>query len=237
MGANYAAHKVSTPAIASLIAKLPRIDDAIGMTYKQQDHVFYLLTFPSGDLTICFDVNEQLWHTRSFLDANGVEHRHRANCMAQAYGKVLCGDFANGQLYSMDTNVYTDYGNPIVRRRSFPHLLNDGNRVSYPVFRADMDCGNEFDVPGGAWSLGFGPGFGPAGQFSYDNAYLRWSDDRGHTFGNPVGQSLGNTGNYIRQMQWLKTGMARDRVFELFWAAPVDTALMGAWIMPEPAGT
>jgi hypothetical protein len=237
MGANYAARKISTPAISSLISKLPRIDDAIGMTYKQQDHVFYMLTFPSGDLTVVYDTTENLWHTRAFNDVNGVEHRHRANCMAQAYGTVVCGDFANGQLYSLDINAFTDFGNPIVRRRSFPHLLLDGKRVSYSFFRADMDCGNVFAIPAGAWSDGFSSGFGPPVQRAFDECYLRWSDDRGHSFGNPVAQSLGNTGNYIRQMQWTKLGMARDRVFELFWAAPVDTALMGAWVDPTPAGS
>lgn len=237
MGANYAAQRISTPAIAALIDALPRIDDAVGMTYKQQDHVFYMLTFPTGDKTIVFDVTEGLWHERTFTDVNGIEHRHRANCIANAYNTLVCGDFSNGQLYKLDLNAFTDAGAPIVRRRSFPHLLNSSKRVSYPGFRADMDCGNAFAAPQGAWSSGFSPGFGPPAQLSFDEVYLRWSDDRGHTFGNMVPQLLGPTGNYLAQLQWLKLGMARDRVFELIWSAPVDTALMGAWLDPLPGAT
>jgi hypothetical protein len=65
--------------------------------------------------------------------------------------------------------------------------------------------------------------------------YLDWSDDRGHTFGNPVGQSMGGQGEYLTQAQWQRLGLARDRVFRLTWTSPVRTALQGAWIEAQPA--
>ena len=240
-GSNYTANKISTPAIAALLSKLVRVDDAIGMTYKQQDHVFYMLTFPSADRTIVYDVTEGLWHERSFNDVNGVEHRHRANCMCAVAnsgypGTIVAGDFMNGNLYAMDLDNYTDFGAPIVRRRSFPHLLNDGKRQAYNAFRADMDMGGLF--PGG--DAQFASNFT---QFNADQVYLRWSDDRGHTWGNPVGQPLGannpqgGMGGYLSQAQWRQLGSARDRVFELFWSPPVNTALQGAWVDATPAAS
>jgi hypothetical protein len=238
MGANQAAQRISTPAVAHEIQKYARLDDAIGMTYKQDDHVFYVLTFPTADVTWVYDLTEKLWHRRSYLDANGIEHRHRANCMAFAYGTNVVGDFANGNLYAFDLGVFDDAGSPIVRRRSFPHLLNDGKRMTYGAFRADMQYGEAYRAgQGNPWSLGFGPGFGPVTQFQLDEVYLRWSDTRGRTFGNPVGQPLGPEGAFETQAQWRQLGMGRDRVFELFWAMPVETALQGAWIDATPAGT
>ena len=65
--------------------------------------------------------------------------------------------------------------------------------------------------------------------------YLSWSDDRGHTFGNPVGLSLGGVGQYLTAMQWRRLGLGRDRVFQLEWSGTADTALAGAWIVAEPA--
>ena len=59
---------------------------------------------------------------------------------------------------------------------------------------------------------------------------LRWSDDRGRTFGNPVAGSIGATGNYLTSIQYNRLGMARDRVFEVSWDAPVDTGLQGAFV-------
>lgn len=64
--------------------------------------------------------------------------------------------------------------------------------------------------------------------------YLRWSDDRGRTFGNPVSQSLGAQGQYITQPQWNRLGRARDRIFEVYGVMPGRFAIQGAWLDPEP---
>jgi hypothetical protein len=65
--------------------------------------------------------------------------------------------------------------------------------------------------------------------------YLSWSDDRGRSFSNPVGASLGSVGEYLTSVQWRRLGMGRDRVFVLEWSAPVATALQGGWIEATPA--
>lgn len=65
--------------------------------------------------------------------------------------------------------------------------------------------------------------------------FLIWSDDRGHSFGNPVGQSLGGDGEYIKSLQWQRLGVARDRVFQIEWSCAKPTALQGAWVEVTPA--
>lgn len=65
--------------------------------------------------------------------------------------------------------------------------------------------------------------------------YLSYSDDRGRSFSDPVGASLGAIGEYLTQVQWRRLGMGRDRVFAVEWSAPVATALQGAWIEATPA--
>jgi len=64
---------------------------------------------------------------------------------------------------------------------------------------------------------------------------LAWSDDRGHHFGSPVTQPIGQDGQYVTSLQWQRLGMARDRVFEASWSVPMHTALQGAWLTAEPA--
>ena len=220
-GTNYAAQRISTGAIAAQLSTYATVTDAIGMTYKQQDHIFYLLTFPTANKTWVFDVSENLWHERFWLDNNGGENRHRANCIAYAGpgygGAVVVGDWQNGALYNFDLNNYTDAGNPIVRRRGFPHFVADGKRVSYPAFRADMETG-EWNPPATL------------------TVYLRWSDDRGRSWGNPIAQQspAGISAGSLFQPKWSQLGMARDRVFELFWSDAVPTALQGAWLDPPP---
>lgn len=216
-GANYAAKKISTPAIADLIRKKVAaaggvFSDAIGMTYKQDDHVFYILTFPTADFTIVYDLSENLWHERAWTDDDGVEHRHRANCVIAAYGQILVGDWENGNLYTFELDAFTDNGDPIVRRRGFRHVTDDGELVEIAAFRPDMQVGN----------------YAPDATLDVS---LRWSIDRGRTFGNPLIESVA-AGGYERRLNFQNLGLGYDWVFEVFWSSPVDTAINGAWIDP-----
>lgn len=218
-GTAYKADIISTPAISDAIGKYTKISDAIGFCYQQGSHIFYMLTFPTASKTWCYDLSTQLWHERAYVDSNGNLQRHRANCVAQAYNTTIVGDWQNGKLYSFDLNNYTDDGNPIIRLRSFPHLVSDGDRVSYTNFMADIEVGTELD-----------PSVDP-------QITLRWSNDRGVSYGNGLMQSLGRSGEYRVVPSWSRLGFARDRVFELSWSAACASALNGAWIQVEKMET
>lgn len=225
-GEGYQARRISTWAIANAIQQAlesgASIADAQGMVYKQQDHVFYVLTFPSADFTYVYDVTEELWHQRTWTDpASGEAHRVRFNCCALAYNVNVCADWENGNIYTLDLATYTDNGAPIVRTRAFPHLVNDGKRVSYDALRLDIECGD-------------GYANAPTQQPLIS---LAVSDDRGRTFWNAPTQSLGQVGNYLAQPQWRQLGLARDRVFKVSWSEGVFTALQGAWLDVTPSET
>lgn len=221
MSDGYAFRQVSTHAIEQDIQSYSTISDAIGYCHQIEGHLFYVLTFPTADKTWSFDIATGQWHRRASIDGNGVLHRHRSNCYAFAYGMNFVGDYQNGNLYTLSNEVFTDNGVPIPRIRSFPHMVEDGNRVIYRQFQADMATGQIAD----------GDTADPP-QLS-----LRWSDDKGFTFGNPVMQSMGATGQYITSPNWQRLGMARDRVFELSWSVNADTALNGGWINVVDAAT
>jgi len=236
-GAGYAAKRISTHAIEADIASYARIDDAIGYCYEFQGHAFYVLTFPTADKSWAYEIGTGQWHQLAYSDANGNLRRHRANCCAFAYGKNVVGDWQNGQLYALDPNVFTDNGTPIVRIRSFPHMLDDGKRVTYNLFTCDIQVGTiEAPVITGAdFQNDFNNDFGPADiTRGAPLLSLRWSDDRGVTYGNPRIGSLGETGEYLTTVTFWRLGMARDRVFEVSWSVPVKTALLGAFIEVTP---
>lgn len=215
----YQLRKISTYALEAVWASYQTISDAVGYTYQDQGHVFYVLTFPTEDKTWVFDTAEGLWHERAWMDSNGDFHRHRANCHAFAYDTHVVGDFENGRLYRLDPNVYTDNGSAIRRVRSFPHMVAEGKRVIYRQFLADMEVGRA-DLTG----------VPPLVE-------LRWSDTRGASYGQPVLQTLGASGQFLTSVQWRRLGTARDRVFELSWSMPYKTALSGAFIDLEVCAT
>jgi hypothetical protein len=218
---NYTVDEISTPAIVAEFKTYTNITDAIGYCFQQQDHAFYVLTFPSANKTWAYELKTKQWHELAWTDADGDLNRFRANCAIFAFGKNLIGDWENGKLYSLESDIFTDDGNPVVRIRTFPHLINDGKRVVYTQFIVDMSVG----------------GTDPSDLNNSPLLSLRWSDDRGRTYGNSVIQSIGAGGDYLKQISYWRLGMARDRVFEISWSSPVKTALNGAFVEMQSAAT
>jgi hypothetical protein len=223
--AGYRTERISTYAIEEELRTYTRIDDAIGWCYQISGHTFYVLTFPGADHTWCYDVGTKEWHEWGWIDTNGDEHRHRANCFGTVSlpgnNQLLVGDWQNGDIYALSNDVYTDAQGtntgPIKRQRSFPHWVADGRRVFHREIVLDFETGNA-QTPGMSTLIS-----------------LDWSDDRGHSYGNPVTQQIGANGEYLTSLQWQRLGMARDRVFRLSWTVPMATALQGAWVTAEAA--
>lgn len=221
-GENYAGQKVSTFAIDAALAGYGTISDAVGYTYQQGGHQFYVLTFPTADKTWVFDVVTGLWHERCWIDGDGDEHRVRGNCMAFAYGLNVAGDWQTGVLRALDGSLDTDDGIGMKFVRSFPHMVADGDRVTYRQFIADMAVGT-----------GVGPSTGIEPAVS-----LRWSDTRGVSWGNPITGAMGALGEYLTQIQFQRLGLGRDRVFELSWSGNGGaTALNGAFVDSKVLGS
>jgi hypothetical protein len=232
----YETKRISNHALEYAIRKMGNaggISDAIGYTYQQDGHSFYVLSFPSGNQTWVFDDSipdtNLAWHRRVWTDNNGNLNRDRTNCHAFVYGKHLVGDWENGTIYALDQDLYHDevggVNSPMTCIRSFPHILIGtafdgkpklaaGARMRFTAFLADLECGAVPLQADGNPAI----------------VSLRWSDDRGKTWGNAVLQSTGEPGAYLTQPQWQGLGIARDRVFELSYSVDGPAALNSAWV-------
>lgn len=235
----YETQRISNHAVEYAIRKINNsvgISDAIGYTYQQDGHVFYVLTFPAGDQTWVFDdaisAPDAAWHQRAWSDSNGQLHRERPQVFANLYGTNVAGDWENGSLYQLDPDYYRDQVDagsglkegPIQFIRGFPHLLagmdgfgrqapSNGRMVQHTSFWVSLEAGTDptQDV-------------GP--QLS-----LRYSDDWGKSWGNWVLQSAGKLGEYRTLPAYPSLGMARFRMYELAHNIPSQVALNGAWVM------
>lgn len=217
-GEGYQAKPITTPAIVAEWAKYPTTADAEGFCFQFGGHAFYQVNFPSANRSWRWDETTQLWHEPVYTDTDGNENRHRASCAAFAYGVNVVADWETGQLYAIEPDVCTDNGAPMQFRRGFPHMMQDGRQVIYPGFTLDVEAATAPTSP---------PDPDPI-------VSLRWSDTRGRTWGQPVQQSLGRTGQYLSQPSWNRTGRSRDRVFEIFGTVPGKVAINGAFLDPEP---
>lgn len=248
----YFANRISNHALEDAIRHMQTtvgIGDALGFCFQLDGHQFYMLTFPAGNQTWVYDMAVQdptaAWHQECWYNpTDGSLNRSRINCVANINNYIAAGDWENGSIYILSLDQYFDtvrlaptdsapVSTPLVCIRSFPHIGAarmmggqglqevDGRRLQFAAFRADMECGMApLDVDGN-----------PA-QIS-----LRWSDDRGRTFGQALLQNAGAPGEFLTQPQWLGMGIARDRIFELSHNIYGPAALNGAWIDAEVLGS
>ncbi len=205
----YAPQEISTHAVTNSIAN-QTITDAVAFTYQMAGHEFYVVTFPTIDITWVYDAANQLWHKWLWVDLFNVYHRTRANCQALFQGLVLVGDWENGSIYALDNQTYTDNGGTIRRLRRSPHVVSDFNQQFFDRLQ-----------------IQFQPGVGlTLGQGSDPQAMLRWSNDGGSTWSNEHWRSIGKIGKYRDRVIWRRLGSARDRVFEVVVSDPVKAVIV-----------
>jgi hypothetical protein len=241
---------VSTHAIEYAIQGYTDISDAVAYTYQQEGHAFYVISFPTGNATWVYDVATGAWHERAYL-TNGNFTRHRSNCQCNFQSTTIVGDYANGNIYKFDLDVYADNGEMqkwLRSWRALPSGQNNLKRTAQHSLQLEAESGvglNLYPAYDGKEKITTEAGFyiiTEGGEYLTTTAYpeapgynpqamLRWSDDGGHTWSNEHWTSMGKIGEYGRRIIWRRLGMTqklRDRVYEVSGSDPVKIAIMGA---------
>jgi hypothetical protein len=139
----YTPARISTNAVEYAIQSYGDISDAIGYTYQQGGHPFYVLIFPSAEATWVYDVSTQLWHERAAFE-NGEFTRHRSNCQMSFNSEVVVGDYEDGRLYAYDLDVYADDDQIQKWLRSWRALATGTNtlkRTAHHSLQLDAETG------------------------------------------------------------------------------------------------
>jgi len=139
----YVGQRISTHAVEWHIQQYGNLSDAIGYTYQQDGHSFYVLIFPQANTTWVYDLATQAWHERAGWD-NGEFTRHRSNCQMAFNNEIVVGDFENGNIYAFDLDVYADNG--AIQRwlrswRALPPGQNTLLRTTHHSLQLDCETG------------------------------------------------------------------------------------------------
>jgi hypothetical protein len=215
---------VSTPAVSWALNQYAVVSDAIGYTYTEEGHEFYVLVLPSADATWVYDLTTGYWHQRASFDpTTGLFHRQRLNCLVNLAGNRIGGDYTNGRIYRQSRSYYADDQYPLVAMRRSPHVWDKADRNRVVNSRLQIE---------------FYPGSGLAtGQGSDPQAMLRWSNDAGRRWGNEHWTSIGVMGRAEARAIWRRLGGARDRVYEVRISDPVRRDIAGASLIASPTGS
>jgi hypothetical protein len=220
----YNGKRVSTHSVEWQIQQYVDISDATAYTYQQDGHSFYVLNFPTADITWVYDVATQAWHQRAGW-LNNEFTRHRGNNQMSFNGEIVIGDYLAGAIYAYDPTVYTEAGSVqkwLRSWRALPTGQNNLTRTTQHSLQLDCESGVGID--------GVGQGVNP-------QVMLRWSDDGGHNWSNEHWKSMGEIGRTGTRVIWRRLGMTmklRDRVYELSGTDPVSITIMGAELIASP---
>ena len=249
----YVPSRISNHAVENSITN-QYVDDAIAWTYQLEGHEVYVVSFPTLNLTWAYDIASGMWHKWLYTDNTGTYSRHRGNCCAVFQGMVLVGDYANGSIYELDKQNYTDNGQNIRRLRRAPHLVTDLQRQYFDELQIQFQPGvgttgvsvstdtniyiGSAYVIGASATLTIAPTLtyviGVANPITlltdtnYPQAMLRWSNDGGSTWSREYWVTIGQEGKYKNRAIWRRLGMARDRVFEVSITDPVNAVIVSA---------
>jgi hypothetical protein len=188
--------------------------DAFMFGFQQNGHAFVVITFPTDNITWVYDTTTGFWHRRS-SKIQGREIRWRANAYAFFDGNHIIGDYANGKLYKMKTDVYEDNGADMVSTRITGILRQGVSRVTI----------NELTVinePGVGLNTGNAEDIDP-------QAMLSWSYDGGKTWSNQHEMSLGKIGEVDNTSVHHCLGQGVNWVFKYAISAAVKRVILGAF--------
>ena len=252
----YTGQRISTHAVEWQIQQYSDLSDAIGYTYQQDGHSFYVLVFPTANTTWVYDAATQAWHERAGF-SNGNFTRHRGNCQMAFNNKIVIGDFENGNIYAFDLDDFSDNGGIqkwLRSWRALPTGTNTLKRTAQHILQLDCESGvglngsmiaetiylqTENDdylvTENGDYLISDDTTL--ITQGSDPQIMLRFSDDGGHTWSNEHWKSMGKIGEYYKRVIWRRLGMTvklRDRVYEVSGTDPVKIAIMGAELILSP---
>ncbi len=147
----YTVQRISTFAVEQALQQYSQADIELstGFFYQQKGHIFYQLN-PGGqnaltswvyDVTVSEQLQQPIWHERTFTPVSNIQTRHLADNHAVLNGYHLVGDYSNGNLYVLDPSTYTDNGFTITRTRISPHVAEGFNRVFHHALTIEMTTG------------------------------------------------------------------------------------------------
>lgn len=195
------ARVISDYATHQAISKMAVVSDAFGQVLTLDGHVFYVITFPTENKTFFYDEALSYWGALSYGMFGG---RDISNGYIFAYRKNLVSDYRNGNLYELDSATFTDNGDSVMRKR-----------VTLPI------DGNGRDVVLKDLILHCEKGVGIAtGQGSDPTVMVELSRDRGKTWESLDWRSLGEMGDYTKEVRWKALGRAKSFTFAIKYTDP-----------------
>lgn len=212
------ASKVSSDAIDSEIQKFNKdeISQAFTMTFSKKGQFFAIFSFNSiripGKTFVYNGTASALSGSPVWFEfQSGIDdNAWRVNSITKAYGRLYCGDSVDGRIGEIVDNVYTEYGESVLRQ------------AATQPFSAD-----DVDIFAGEIEATFQAGVGlTVGQGSNPIVRMDFSDDN-RTFSSEFSRSIGKIGEFGHETVWRRQGrIPKFRTIRFTVTGPINANLI-----------
>jgi hypothetical protein len=180
--------KISTEPIDFIIQNesLESVEKSFVLRHSQNGAEFAAVFI--GDYCFVYDFASGRWHERRSRILVGVDYVDapwRVNSIQQAYNKVFVLDSDSGYLGEITDSAYNEYGISIYRKVVTQPFNNNSTPTRVYAIEPYFDVGYEPN----------------------DVISMRWSDDGGFTWSEPLSRGLGEVGEYGRRVVFDRLGM------------------------------
>jgi len=200
MAQGYNPKIISDENVDFAIDNYPTISDAVALSYNEEGHSFYAISFPSANATWVYDAVNEKWHER--ISSGG---RWKPEMHTWIYGSHMVPDYATGKIYKIKHDVFKEDGAEIIRDLYTNHISNDEEYL----FGRSIELVAE---RGGVSSID-------------PMAMLRISRDGGNNYGLERMTSLGKTGEFLMRAKWRRLGRSRDAVFHIRISSAINVVI------------
>lgn len=182
--------KVSNTAIDAVLSRMPSEEISTSFAYSYAQSGAYFVGFSFASRVFEFNTVTDRWHERvsRITDSKGVVSnvRWRMNSICAAFNKIFIADSIDGRIGILDTNILTEYGDPISRSFSIPPISNGGRSFSIPMLEITMEGG--------------------VGDAVLDPQIRMSTSEDGKTFSDELSRGFGKVGEFFRRSIWYGLG-------------------------------
>lgn len=196
------------------------ISDALVQAVDILSLSFVVFTFPTDAKTWAYVEQYGLWFE---LETGVAGGRWIGNTIKDVYGQNIVCDYSSGNVYTLDTGVFTDDGETTIRERVWAPLA--GEKFGKPRQMIRM---TEF-------GLSIETGVGNSDE-SNPLVAIGFSTDGGKTYSNERFKSVGQEGQYLKDVKTNSNKHFKDLTARIRYTEPNKFSLFTSYIQIKEAG-
>lgn len=199
---------ISTP-FDRVIQELETVEDAFADYIQADGKMFYVVTFPTENFTLAYDIFSDSWYQWGYWNQNnGSYDRFYPNCYAYCpeWGFHIIGDRFTGKLYKFGKDYYQDIENVI-------RMLKRSGHIDHGTYQTKKS--NALLIKA------------KSGQLDDAVVSIRWKDNGKNQWSNYHNIPLKDQGDTNFFAKMTRLGMYRSRQYEIVHTENAPFSLAG----------